>query len=151
MIMKKLSLYLLVVLFGVYIFGCKKDETTSAKENLIGKWMVTAMTISPAYYGITDMFSTNDACSKDDLTIFNADGTVQTDEGLIKCNASDPQTTNDGTWALSADGKTLTMTESASSISVITIVTLSSSSFVGKMTYVESGVTYTYTITLVKK
>jgi hypothetical protein len=149
MIMKKLSLYLMIVLFGVSVFSCKKDEKT-AKENLIGKWMMTAMTVSPAQNGVTDQFSTMDACGKDDLTIFNADGTVTNDEGVLKCSASDPQTTSGGTWALSADGKTLTMT-STNETMVITIVTLSSTSFVGKMTRVENGVTYNYTVTLVKK
>jgi len=148
--MKKLKLYLMVVLFGLSIFSCKKDETTP-KENLTGKWMMTAMTISPELYGITDLFSTTDACGKDDLTIFNADGTITSDEGLIKCNAADPQTTTGGTWTLSADGKTLTMTETGQTPQVITIITLSSTSFEGTMTVVLNGVTYTYTVTLVKK
>lgn len=149
--MKKPSLYLMVVLFGLSIFSCKKDSTATAKENLIGKWMMTAMTISPAINGVTDMFSTTDACGKDDLIIFNADGTVTNDEGVVKCNASDPQTSSGGTWALSADGKTLTVTSTTNEIQVITVVTLSSTKFVGTMTMVQSGVTYTYTVTLVKK
>jgi hypothetical protein len=148
--MKTLNSYLMVVLFVLSLFSCKKDEKT-AKENLIGKWMMTAMTISPAQNGVTDMFSTSSACGKDDLTIFNTDGTVTNDEGAVKCNASDPQTSSGGTWALSADGKTLTMTSPGQTPQVITIVTLSSTSFVGKMTMVDSGVTYTITVTLVKK
>jgi hypothetical protein len=150
MIMKKLNLYLMIVLFGLSLFSCKKDEKT-AKENIIGKWMMTAMTISPAQNGVTDMFIGMDACGKDDLTIFNADGTITNDEGLIKCNAADPQTSSGGTWALNADGTTLTITSPGQTPQVITIVTLSSTSFVGSMTMVESGVTYTMTVTLVKK
>jgi hypothetical protein len=148
--MKTLNFYLMVVLLGLSLFSCKKDEKT-AKENLIGKWMMTAMTISPAQNGVTDQFSTMDACGKDDLVIFNADGTVTNDEGVVKCNASDPQTSSGGTWALSTDGKTLTITSTGQAPQVITIVTLSSTSFVGKMTMVNSGVTYTVTVTLVKK
>ncbi|HEY5470324.1 MAG TPA: hypothetical protein VIK07_07365, partial [Bacteroidales bacterium] len=59
--MKKVRLYLMIVLFGVSIFSCKKNEPT-AKENLIGKWMVTAWTMSPARNGVTDYFSLMDAC-----------------------------------------------------------------------------------------
>jgi hypothetical protein len=151
MVMKTLKLYLMVVLFGLSIFGCKKDSTATVKENLTGKWMMTAMTISPAINGVTDMFSTSDACGKDDLTIFNADGTITKDEGAVKCNSSNPQTSSGGTWVLSADGKKLTMTNTSGTQQIITIVTLSSTSFVGKMTSVESGVTYTLTVTLVKK
>jgi hypothetical protein len=147
--MKKLNLYLMVVVFGLSIFSCKKDEKT-AKEYLIGKWMATAMTVSPAMDGVTDMFSTT-PCDKDDIIIFNANGTVTNDEGVIKCNAADPQTTSGGTWTLSADGKTLTLTSTNNEIQVLTIVTLSSTSFVGTMTIVFNGVTYTYTVTLVKK
>jgi len=150
MIMKKVRLYLMIVLFGVSIFSCKKNEPT-AKENLIGKWMVTAWTMSPARNGVTDYFSLMDACGKDDLTIFNADGTVTNDQGVLKCSASNPQTSSGGTWALSADGKTLTMTSPGQAPTVITIVTLSSTSFVMKMTMVDSVGTLTYTITLVKK
>jgi len=150
MAMKKLNLYLMVVLFSLSLFSCKKDEKT-AKENIIGKWMMTAMTISPAQNGVTDMFSSMDACGKDDLTIFNADGTITNDEGVIKCNASDPQTSSGGTWALSADGKSVTITSPGQAAQVATIVTLSSTSLVVKTTMVEGGVTYTMTITLVKK
>ena len=149
--MKTLNLYLMVFLFGLSVLSCKKDSTATAKENLIGKWMMTAMTISPAWNGVTDMYSTSDACGKDDLSIFNADGTLTNDEGLVKCNATDPQTSSGGTWALSADEKTLTITSPGQTPQVITIVTLSSTSFVGKMTMVDSGITYTYTVTLIKK
>jgi hypothetical protein len=150
MVMKTLNLYLLVVVFCLSLFSCKKDEKTPT-ENLIGKWMVTAMTISPAMNGVTDMFSTSDACGKDDLTIFNADGTVTKDEGAVKCNSSNPQTSSGGTWVLSADGKTLTMTNTSGTQQIVTIVTLSSTSLVVTQTMVQSAVTYTYTITLVKK
>ncbi len=147
--MKKLTLYLMIVLFGLSLFSCKKAEK-SAKENIIGKWMVTARIVSPAMNGITDVFSSSDACGKDDLTIFNSDGTVTNDEGAVKCNAFNPQTSSGGTWVLSADEKTVTITQTGQSM-VGTIVTLTSTSLVVKTTLVESGVTYTYTITFVKK
>jgi hypothetical protein len=151
MVMKTLNLYLMVVLFGLSVFRCKKDSTATPKENLTGKWMMTAMTISPAQNGVTDMFSTQDACGKDDLTIFNADGTITNDEGVLKCSASDPQTSSGGTWVLSADGKTLTVTSTDKTTEIVTVVTLTSTSFVGTETMVQSGVTYTVTVTLVKK
>jgi hypothetical protein len=149
--MKKLSLYLAVVAIGVVMFGCKKDSTTTiSKDDIIGKWMMTSMTVSPAMDGVTDMFGTRDACEKDDLTIFNADGTVINDAGATKCSSSDPQSTSGGTWTISSDNKTLTITNNGEAMSV-TIVSLTSSKFVGKMTEVDGSVTYTITVTLVKK
>jgi hypothetical protein len=148
--MKKLSIYMMAVLIGAIMFGCKKDETKSSKDNIIGKWMMTGMTVNPAIEGVTDYFSTWSECSKDDLTIFNADGTVTNDEGATKCDDNNPQTSSGGTWALSSDNKTLIMNRDEY-VTNVTIVTLTSSKFVG--TYVEAhdDVNYTFTVTLVKK
>jgi hypothetical protein len=150
--MKKLNFYFIVVLITLVMFGCKKDEaTTTTKDKLTGKWVITAMTVSPAILGVTDMFSTFDACEKDDLTIFNADGTITMDEGVLKCDPSSPQSYNDGAWTLSTDNKTLTITSTGSDPEIFTIVSLTSTSLVGSSAKVDGGVSYTMTVTMAKK
>jgi hypothetical protein len=148
--MKKISVYLMVIMVGVVMFGCKKDSTTISKDDIIGKWMMTAMTVSPAMDGVTDIFSTWDACEKDDLTIFSADGTVINDAGATKCDPTDQQTSNPGTWSFSSDNKILVITRNGEVMNV-TIVTLTSSKFVGSMKEVYNSVTYTRRVTLIKK
>lgn len=148
--MKKRVIYLMLILFGVAMFSCKKDDAGSLKDKLIGKWMMVAMTSSPAFEGETDLFILKDSCSKDDIVIFNADGTVTNDEGVLKCDEEDPQTSSGGTWTLSSDNKTLQVTKNGT-VANITIITLTSSEFVGTRQQILNGVTYTYTMTFVRE
>ncbi len=69
-----------------------------------------------------------DDCTKDDCTNFKSDKTIAFDEGATKCDPSDPQTSA-GTWSLSADGKTLTLTQDGISFNG-TVVELSASKLV---------------------
>ncbi|MFL5810873.1 MAG: lipocalin family protein [Flavisolibacter sp.] len=107
--------------------SCKKDEESKAvtptKENLTGVWMVTSAKISSGGASV-DMFSSFDACQKDDKYHFNGDLTYQVEDAGTQC---DPSTSSDGTWALtnattinidgevgtidSFDGKNLVVTE----------------------------------------
>jgi len=139
--------------------ACKKDEDSpkTAKDYLTaGFWKMTAGTIDPGIdFGgtvITDFYAFLDACEKDDLTRFNADGTITDDEGATKCDPDDPQTTTDGSWVLSADNKTVTMSYPGEDPTSMTIGTLNESTFVGTYTIVEDfgggPVSYTFTITL---
>lgn len=148
--MKKL-LTLAVAAFSLSLVSCKKDDDPTKKEMLTGKnWKVTAWTIDPALPVIgSNFYNQLEACTKDDLTSFSADGKATFDEGATKCNVSDPQTTT-GTWALSTDEKTLSVTSDGETTS-ITIVSLSSSKFVGTFVQQEGGVNYTNTLTWEKQ
>jgi len=84
--------------------SCKKDDDDpSNTDNITGKnFVMTAWTIDPpvTIQGVSysNMFTFMPDCSKDDITIFNADGTMTLDEGATKCDAGDPQTSS-GTWS----------------------------------------------------
>ena len=104
----------------IFMSSCSKDEDspeevakTTTEYLTAGNWKTTAMTISPGLnFGgveITDFYAQFEACEKDDLTKFNTDGTITDDEGATKCDPNDPQTTNDGTWVLSADNSSVTI------------------------------------------
>jgi hypothetical protein len=104
----------LVALLG----SCKKDSSSApatAGETTLttGTWKITASTSIVEYpapigtqtVNLYDMFN---ACEIDNIYTFNANKSVTSDEGPTKCNAADPQTTTEGTWALSNNDTKLT-------------------------------------------
>ncbi len=148
--MKKL-LFILCLGSSVVFTSCKKDDDPTKKEMLVGKnWVMTALTIDPALPVIgSNIYNQIDACTKDDITKFTADGKATFDEGATKCNVSDPQTTT-GTWALNTTETVLSITDDGSTTSV-TLKSISSSKVVGTYQLVDSGVTYTYEVTFEAK
>ncbi len=113
--MKKIQIrtFFIMLLSGLILAGtsCSKDEDEKTnKDLLVGKdWKMTALTINPAVNSMTDFYAFLPACTKDDLTKFNSDGTVNFDEGASKCDSGDPQTTY-GTWSFNADQTVLSVT-----------------------------------------
>ena len=81
--------------------SCKKDEESKAvtptKENLTGTWMITSMKLGNAT-GSMDIFSTFDACQKDDKYLLNADLSYAVEDAGTKCDPDGGYT--GGTWAL---------------------------------------------------
>lgn len=164
---------IIVVAIMIAFSSCKKDSdapaavTTTPTEYLTaGNWLTTAITITPGVdigngVLLTDLFSTLDACEKDDLLKFNSDGTVTADEGALKCDPNDPQSVNDGSWSLSSDNKTLTMTPSAESPEdptvIVTIVSLNDAQLVMSFDTEGFGIdknglaAYKYTVTMKKQ
>ena len=157
------------ILMSIFILAsCSKDDnndsstpTKTTKEYLTaGFWKFTAITVDPGIVipggtTITDFFSQQDACSKDDIMRFNSDGSITDDEGATKCDPNDPQTSNDGSWALSADNKVLTISYPGEDAISVTITSINDTTFTGNYTMVENfgggDVTYTFTITLVRQ
>lgn len=86
---------LLVIASGALLTGCKKDKdnddepTAKTKTELIstGSWKFSSATVS----GI-NVASFIQACQKDNILTFQANGSGSIDEGLTKCNGGDAQT-----------------------------------------------------------
>ena len=122
----------------IVLSSCEKndDETKSTTDYLTaGNWKVTGMTVSPGIevmgITITDLYQyLIEDCTKDDLIKFNVDGTVTDDEGATKCDPDDPQTTDDGTWTLTNDDKTITITYPDEDPAPATIVSINGSTLV---------------------
>ncbi|MCF8364949.1 MAG: lipocalin family protein [Bacteroidales bacterium] len=154
-------IYSALFLFTAFVLAtsvsCKKDEDDSPQtktDQITGKnFVVTAMLISPAveYNGIeiSDFYSIMPSCTKDDITIFNTNGTATFDEGATKCDAGDPQTTS-GTWAFLENETRLSVTSDGET-EVYNIVELSESKLKISFEIVEDfgngDETYTYTVT----
>jgi hypothetical protein len=114
--MRKIQI-LLIITLTVMVINCKKDANSvvSRKDLLSGKtWIMTAETISPAMNVngtlITDFYSQEPSCTKDDIAKLNSNGTYTLEEGQTKCSANDPQVYETGTWTLSSDESVLVLT-----------------------------------------
>ncbi len=75
-------------------FPCCKKQSSELenRSNFLttGTWRITASTLR-TILGTTDVYATYADCRKDDYRHFNKDGTAELNEGLSKCNGTDPQ------------------------------------------------------------
>ena len=113
---------LLFSVMALVTTACKKDDEKSASDRLTGTscWQqVKSETQDPTTGTWTD--DGVDACDRDDCTNFNSDGTLTFDEGATKCDPADPQTTT-GSWVLSNDGNTLTITDNTTMLTIASTV-----------------------------
>jgi hypothetical protein len=106
----------LVLTAGTFLFtACKKDDNSPARETLVtGKWTVDSFTAG-AYFGNQPLFEQNylenvEACERDNMIDFVADHTLFNDEGATKCDPSDPQREQAGTWQLTNGENEITLT-----------------------------------------
>lgn len=85
-----------IILAGVLllVLPCCKKQTIAKPDKMgiitTGTWRLTGFTA----YEITgniDVYSTYTSCRKDDYLKFNKDGSAEINEGLTKCNSTDPQ------------------------------------------------------------
>ncbi len=153
--MRKINLLLIVSLF-IATLSCKKDEEPTKKELLCGKnWILTAETVSPAinFNGIliTDLYSQLDDCTKDDISIFNTNGTYTFEEGATKCDVNDPQVWDSGTWVFNSDETILVLTSPGNGTVNAEIIELTSSKIVVSQESTIEGIKYTITDTYQKK
>jgi hypothetical protein len=93
------------IFFQAFFISCKKDKTSAAptKAQLITakSWYFSAASIDQNNDGVGDTSippSVLLACYTDNFLTFSANGTGVSDEGALKCNTSNPQTTN-FTWS----------------------------------------------------
>jgi hypothetical protein len=116
--MKKYTILLLIV--GFIIYGCHKDDDNNSNNNnqsnsvqLItsSTWKYDTIGLDtdgdgkpnsplPPGYGIDD-------CDRDNTATFKSDSTGILNEGTVKCNAGDPQTTSFKWWFKGSKSDTL--------------------------------------------
>ena len=94
--------------------ACTKDKETPkpapTTEQMLSAntWHMTAVTANPGLQSNTGAIVTNiypfiPSCTKDDTQQFVTGGQFRADEGVSKCDASDPQTVT-GNWSTSKSG-----------------------------------------------
>ncbi len=103
---------------GMLVFAsCKKDKDEPKDLLTAPSCWKTVKTESRST--TTDPWTDDsEACSTDDCTRFNSDGTASFDEGATKCDPTDPQTST-GSYTLSDDGKSITITQDGFSIPAV--------------------------------
>jgi hypothetical protein len=165
--MKKIHvlLFLVVVTVAGFLSGCKKkdDAKPLSKAELLAsttskKWKLIALTAATPL-GSFDLFDKNNLsqvyledCQKDNVYIFYADKKYEEDEGATKCDSTDPQKADSGTWSISADETKLTISSSGGGAGGVTdgdmtIKELSSTTLKGEAAETISGVTVTLNAT----
>ncbi len=105
----------ILIVLSVFATSCQKEKTKT--ELLTEKsWLVTAITVNPGIptgaVPITDLFAQYEPCIKDNLLTFAADKKYSEAEGATKCNPSDPQMVEIGTWSFDAGETILTKVSS---------------------------------------
>jgi hypothetical protein len=144
-----------IIVLSLFLLQCKKDSTptpTPPSQLILGSWVVTADNYNPAYdylgngTPVTDAFPLYDACLKDNVYIFKTNSEGEYNEGETKCNATDPQSVA-FLWTLKNNNTVLNI----SALADFNIVQLDGSKLKLSSTSVENGVTYTSTVTMVKK
>lgn len=95
--MKKLPIYLVVSLFAIVVSCSKKSSGPTKAELLVSSpWLFNSTGLDVNKDGFVD---TNlpagylNNCDLDNILTFNADGTGIVDEGALKCDPGNPQTT----------------------------------------------------------
>jgi lipocalin-like protein len=106
--MKRLQLSALVLLLVSLLFaGCSKSDSNNTQKTKTQLITQASWKFSTATVNGTDVSSLIQSCQKDNILTFSATGGTGTmDEGALKCNVSDPQTTN-FTWSFANNETTL--------------------------------------------
>jgi len=153
--MRKTLILILAAGFAAFT-ACEKDNDSEpkSKTSLLtsDSWKMTTATVDPAIdwdgFGtmVTNIFSQMPACSKDDIITFKSNGTYVNEEGPSKCDPSDPDVIDTGTWTFNSDESKIVINDGEGSTMDANIVELTKTTM--KITYdLVLDVTYTFTET----
>jgi hypothetical protein len=169
--LKRNSFLLLAGLFFGILSSCKEDDPEPLKAEtqavlLAGQkggnksWKLIAASSQEGSSAPQNI--TLEACFLDNVYSFNNNDeqSYQATEGSNKCDPADPNIVEAGHWAFTIDGEIIIVlpnefTDSYSALfSILTypceIVTLTDSGMTLKMNIVDSGTSYSFTLTFVK-
>ncbi len=102
--MNKLILFAAIVFVSPFFTGCNKNDNPPKSDTdyiIQGSWKFDKATSNGS-----DVSGVIQACYKDNVLTFTANGNGTLDEGASKCNSGDPQSTN-FTWNFTNNGSTL--------------------------------------------
>ncbi len=145
--------FLLIISFTFLASGCQKDnEEVTRKDMLCGKnWVLISETINPALDVdgtlITDLYSQYATCDKDDIGKFNTNGTYTLEEGKTKCEGTDPQVYETGTWSFNSDETIIIVTPSSGSVDERKIQGLTANKLILTEEIINANIMYKITST----
>ncbi len=140
----------LLITAAITTLSCEKDKeepTVKTKTELIttGTWKLVSYTSDPAYdwYGTgdyaTDILDALNPCEADGFDTYKSDGTMEINEGLLKCDPVDPQTFT-ASWQFT-DNESKIMYDGFDEYE---LVELTATTMRLQSTFVENGVSYTH-------
>ena len=145
------SIALLLLITGIpATLSCKKDKdevSVKTKKELLttGSWKLTSYTSTPAYdwYGngvyATNILAALNPCEADGFDTYKTNGTVEINEGAIKCNPGDPQTFT-ASWQFTNNESKIMY----DGFDEYELVELTATIMRLQSTFVENGVSYTH-------
>lgn len=103
--MKKLFFIAFTFLLSLPMYQCKKHDKDlpdpqPSKEELIAGKSSKSYKVTKDIVNGKDETSNQEPCSLDDIITINVNHTYQTTEGATKCNPSDDDVVDSGTWKL---------------------------------------------------
>jgi len=140
----KLAINLSIFTFLLFVFSsCNKEKVKSKTDLLTQKaWKIQKLETKEGNNPWEDDFPTWDACSKDDRYVFRANNTYEFNEGLTKCDPSDPQIIDTGTWSFTNNETKLLIDGDE-----FTIVSLTDSNLILSSQETIQGITFQVKIT----
>jgi len=140
----KLAINLSIFTFLLFVFSsCNKEKVKSKTDLLTQKaWKIQKLETKEGNNPWEDDFPTWDACSKDDRYVFRANNTYEFNEGLTKCDPSDPQIIDTGTWSFTNNETKLLIDGDE-----FTIVSLTDSNLILSSQETVQGITFQVKIT----
>lgn len=111
---KSIAYFFVAAFVIVGLVGCDKEDEGTPKLQLTGKqWNMTSWISTPPYevegQMISNIYTLLPTCSHDDFLLFNTDASMVRDEGEVKCNENEPQTTT-GNWLMNSNQTILKIT-----------------------------------------
>lgn len=127
--MKQLITLFVTTTFVLFFSSCNKNDSpppTNTDYIIRAAWK-----FDKATSGGFDVSGTINACYKDNIMTFQANGNGVLDEGATKCNSGDPQTTN-FTWNFTNNATTLNISATlfAGQTGSLTVLTLNETQMV---------------------
>jgi hypothetical protein len=138
---KYLHISLAVITASLLFVSCKKDDPTKTSMDLLTQrsWKIVADEERVGTSGNwTDYFSSYSACEKDDETVFRTNSTYEINEGITKCDPSDPQVYQSGTWTFNSTNTVINLDGVPANVDQLdenTLILSSSDNYNGVTTY----------------
>ncbi len=111
-LINKINAAIITASLMMIIYSCKKDLTVAPTPDVLTllqnkNWKISAIKISPAYFGISDVFNgLYFDCEKDDIYKFQDNGVFVLDDGPLQCDTIYAQQMN-GVWNYNSTTKNL--------------------------------------------
>lgn len=143
--MKRNHLLSLSVLSLLFLASCNKEvDEPKTKTQLLTQhtWVIQKFEEKVGTMPWDDQFPDADACDKDDQYIFRTNNRYEINEGPLKCDPTDPQIIDNGTWSFQNNETVLDMDNDE-----FTIDLLNESSLILSITETFGGSTYQVKIT----